>query len=298
MTRGNAGKFARSSNLGNRFRQGAVALVGVGALVASLPAMAVSSVQAKGHDAPISYLHFRDAGRTSHATSAGNLIDHGGKVLSASHTYTLFWGNSSAWATDVQSGIGSLFTGFNATPFLNTSAQYMRGAGISSSFGGAKTDATSPPSRVQPSTLGTEIQKIYGTTLDPLGIYFVYTSNFPKSGSFCAWHSYASVGGQSIAVAYMPNTAGVAGCDPGNLYSVTGSEGLRSLANVTSHEFSEAITDTLPATATYGWIDSAGAENGDKCAWTFSAPVTLSNGSVWQLQQEWSNAISGCAQTT
>ena len=38
------------------------------------------------------------------------------------------------------------------------------------------------------------------------------------------------------------------------------------------------------------WYDGSGAENGDKCAWTFGAPsVTFSNGSMWKLQGEWSN---------
>jgi hypothetical protein len=108
----------------------------------------------------------------------------------------------------------------------------------------------------------------------------------------------ANVNGQSIAVAYMPNTTGVTGCDPGNLYNLSGSEGLRSLANVTSHEFMEAVTDTWPSSSTYGWIDASGSEIGDKCAWTFQSPVTLSNGSQWQLQEEYSNGAGGCFQTT
>jgi hypothetical protein len=45
----------------------------------------------------------------------------------------------------------------------------------------------------------------------------------------------------------------------------------------------------------YAWIDSSKAEIGDKCAWQFGAPVTLGH-TQWQLQEEWSNAISGCAQ--
>jgi hypothetical protein len=174
----------------------------------------------------------------------------------------------------------------------------MHGAAISSTYAGAKVDLSSPPRRVSPSTLGSEVAKEYGTKLDPSGIYFVYTSNFPSGGNFCAWHSLASVNGQKIAVAYMPNTSGVSGCDPGNPYKLSGSEGLRSLANVTSHEFMEAITDPLPASGTYGWIDSAGSEIGDKCAWQFGSAVRLNNGTAWQLQEEWSNAVSGCVQTT
>jgi hypothetical protein len=210
----------------------------------------------------------------------------------------VWWGDQSAWDPDVQSGIGSLFLGFNGSSFLNTGTQYMRGASIGSTYAGATVDPTAPPKKVNTSTLGAEVQKIYGTSLDPNGIYFIYTSNAPAGGNFCAWHALATVNGQSIAVAYMPNVTGVTGCDPGNLYGVSGSEGLRSIANITSHEFMEAVTDPLPSSQTYGWIDSGHQEIGDKCAWQFGGAVTLSNGSVWQLQEEWSNAVTGCVQTT
>jgi hypothetical protein len=230
--------------------------------------------------------------------SAGPLVDQGGKILPGSNTYAIFWGSPSAWNSDVQPGIASLFSGLNGTSFLNTGTQYMRAASIGSTFKGSQSDSSAPPKRVSPSTLGQEVAKIYGTNVDPSGVYFVYTSNSPNGGGFCAWHSLTTVNGVDIAVAYMPNTTGSAGCDPGNVYNLSGSEGLRSLANVTSHEFMEAVTDALPGSGTYAWIDSSGAEIGDKCAWQFNSPVTLSNGSTWQLQMEWSNAAGGCVQTT
>jgi len=38
-------------------------------------------------------------------------------------------------------------------------------------------------------------------------------------------------------------------------------------------------------------LDSGGAENGDKCAWTFNVPyVTFRDGSEWKIQGEWSDA--------
>jgi len=263
------------------------------AVVAFAPAAAFG--QHAAHATP--GLHMRGAHRHS-AGTGGNLIDNGGKVLPTSHTYAIFWGNPSAWSPDVESGLGTFFGGLNGSSFLNTGTQYMRGARIGSVYEGAKVDTSAPPRKVQPSTLGAEVAKLFGTSIDPSGIYFVFTSNFPKGGNFCAWHSFTSVHGVATAVAYMPNTSGIAGCDPGNLYGLSGSEGLRSLANVTSHEFMEAITDALPGTGTFAWIDASGSEIGDKCAWIFASPVTLKNGSQWQLQEEWSNAVSGCVQTT
>ncbi len=62
---------------------------------------------------------------------------------------------------------------------------------------------------------------------------------------------------------------------------------------MSGHELSEARTDpsTVTATGAGAWYDGSGNENGDKCAWTFGAPlVTFSNGSQWKIQGEWSNA--------
>ena len=33
-----------------------------------------------------------------------------------------------------------------------------------------------------------------------------------------------------------------------------------------------------------------------KCAFQFQRCVILANGGSWQLQEEWSNAVSGCVQ--
>ena len=258
--------------------------------VAALIAAALLPAAAAANDAQAAGLHFRGAPHSNSTSS--NLINRGGPVITSSHTYAIFWGPQSAWSSDTQSGLASLFGGFGGSNYLGIAAQYMPGGSINSAWQVARTDTSAPPRRVSANTLGTEVQKEF-PSIDSNGIYFVYTSNFPNGGGFCAWHSFATVNGKSVPVAYMPNTNGVAGCDPGNLYGVSGSEQLRSLANVTAHEFMESITDPLPAQATYAWIDQSGLEIGDKCAWQFAGSVTLSNHSVWQLQQEWSNDANG-----
>ncbi|MEY3759434.1 MAG: hypothetical protein RIR39_925, partial [Pseudomonadota bacterium] len=69
---------------------------------------------------------------------------------------------------------------------------------------------------------------------------------------------------------------------------------------VTAHELMETVTDNayfIGKTGYWGgWFDSTGAENGDKCAWTFrpsnlGLPGTVSiGGFYWKLQGEWSNS--------
>jgi hypothetical protein len=231
-----------------------------------------------------------------HGGGGGNLIDHGGRVLAASNTYVIWWGDQAAFPADAASGITSLLMGLNGTSFLGITNQYMRGPVASTTLVASYSDSSTPPSKSPSvSTIVNEACNVInanGLTPDPTALYIVATSNFPGHVNFCAWHSSGTCNGVTIQVSYQPNTTGIAGCDPGDLYGCnTFSQGTRSLANVVSHEYMEAITDADGN----AWYDTSGSEIGDKCAWQFSSCVNLTNGS-WQLQKEWSNAISGCQQ--
>jgi len=63
---------------------------------------------------------------------------------------------------------------------------------------------------------------------------------------------------------------------------------------VEGHEYAETITDQNPAG---GWIDSAGYETGDKCAWISpgsaggAADLFLSTGN-FAMQSTWANDAS------
>ena len=230
------------------------------------------------------------------AASTNNLIDHGGKILPTSNIYYIWWGNQSAWPNDATS-LTSLASGLNGSKFLtDIFPQYMRGAGVATQFKTSLYDNGSTPPGHGPKTsiIVSEACKIIapnGLTPDPSAIYVVLTSNFPKGVNYCAWHGLGTCNGKSIQVAYMPNTTGVSGCNDPQLTCNTHTPGTNSIANVLSHEISEAITDP----ALNAWYDSSGSEIGDKCAWTFQACVNLTNSS-WQLQREWSNKVSACVQ--
>jgi hypothetical protein len=118
------------------------------------------------------------------------------------------------------------------------------------------------------------------------GYYPVYIDNPRGHAGYCAWHSTGTCAGVQVQFAFFFDLDGDPGCDPQD--SATGhSQGLAALANVTGHELSEALTDPhLNA-----WYDSSGAENSDKCAWTFGGSLlAFSNGSQWKVQGNWSNA--------
>ncbi len=242
---------------------------------------------------PVSNLPARPQG----GASTSNLIDHGGKILPASDVYYIWWGNQSAWPSDAISGLTTLAGGFNGSKFLSDIfPQYMRTSGVSTAFVQSVYDSSTPPGHgPKTSTIVSEACKMIGANglkLDSSAIYVVLTSNFPSGVNYCAWHSSGSCNGVTIQVAYMPNTTGVSGCNDPVLSCNSNTQGTNSIANVLSHEFSEAITDATGS----AWYDSSGSEIGDKCAWTFQSCVTLANGSSWQLQEEWSNTASGCVQ--
>ena len=233
---------------------------------------------------------------------SSNLIDHGGPVLPTSNVYTIWWGSSSSWNSNTKPGIAQLFGGLNGSGYAATGTQYMRGSPTVVNYIQSVNDFSTPPSQPSTSNIGAEVQKEVNNgslPADPSGVYFVFTSNFPSRANYCAWHSYTSTSAGQVAIAYMPNVAGISGCDAVQASGISGGtsysdEGTLSLANVTAHEFMESITDQV----LNAWYDSSGSEIGDKCAWQFNGPVQLANGSSWILQKEWSNAISGCTETT
>jgi hypothetical protein len=229
------------------------------------------------------------------AIQSNPLIDHGGPVLPSSTTYAIYWGNTAGFPGDLQSGMESLLTGFNGSSYLGIAEQYMRTPEVATVYGGAFVDPSAPPAKA-PTTaqIGAEVCKLFRSP-DPGAVYFVFTSNAPKI-NFCAWHADASCNGVTFQIAYVPNQALLlSGCSPylaKNLHCNKLSEGTVASADSVAHEFMEAITDPhLNA-----WYDRRGAEIGDKCNFEYQSCVSLTSSSSWQIQEEWSNAISGCQQ--
>jgi hypothetical protein len=251
-----------------------------------------------GHGAPEHLQQTKDAAPAGTTSGSPLLAWGGGGVLHANKTQAIFWGanwSSTSFAGDKIAGIDTFFGGFGGSLYAGASTEYTDSTGSvtsSSAYLGHVMDTTSsPPTKaLTTSSAVAEACKIANNSPDPNALYLIYTQNGPSHASYCAWHSWGTCStGAPIQVAYMPNIDGIAGCDPGAPYAGH-SQGLAALANVTAHELSEAITDPRGT----GWTDSGGAENGDKCAWSFSPTnggvVTLSNSSTWKLQGEWSNA--------
>ncbi len=123
------------------------------------------------------------------------------------------------------------------------------------------------------------------------------------SPRYCAYHSSFNIGGHGLTLwANEPYIGFASGhCNSGDATKRPNGDVTDHELNVISHEHNEAITDPTGA----GWFDTNGAgENGDKCNFDFGTRIAnngtgdynqLINHNPYEIQQEWSNAITGCA---
>ena len=263
---------------------------------------------------PAKVFGIRTNAKPSVATSAGSgkLLDHGGAVLPTAKMYAIYWGPTSVfnqtsitYSSTVNGFLGGLACTNCTSGLTGMIKQYSRTAQVNLSFANSWTDTSNPPSSAPSTTaIANEVVKVVNTqnklSIDPAGIYFVFTSNFPSRASYCAWHGAASVTlsgtKTSFTFAYMPNLATfLNGCGANFLpHYVASTQGLAfdSLFNVTTHELYETMSD--PMTTGYAFYDAAGYEIGDKCAWNWDGPIVV-NGRTYDVQQEFSNTANSCA---
>jgi hypothetical protein len=234
----------------------------------------------------------REPARTSGAGASPNLIYHGGTVLTTTVTGAIFWGSRWTDATfvgDKISGLDSFYLGVGGSNYAKTNGEYTGSNGKVTSaityLGHVIDSSAAPPRAPKTSSVLGEVCKVVGNQAVANGFYSVFVDTPRGTANYCAWHSWGSCNGVPIQFAFYFNLDGDPGCDPGA--AAGHSQGLSALANVAGHELSEAMTDPRG----YGWYDNQGAENADKCAWTFSPSlVPLSNGTTWKIQGNWSNA--------
>jgi hypothetical protein len=142
--------------------------------------------------------------------------------------------------------------------------------------------------------------------LDTDAVYFVLTSADVTASSgfctqYCGWHNHGTIAGSDVKYAFVGNPDRCPSSCAAQTTSPNGNPGADGMASIIAHESEEAISDPdLNA-----WYDRRGAENADKCAWTFGTESTASNGSKYNItlggahyliQQNWVNAGGGyCA---
>jgi len=223
-----------------------------------------------------------------------NLVYHNGPVVIASSVvHPIYWGTSwgnSAFVGDKISGLDSFYGGANNTSYLGTNTEYTQANGAqvtkALSLGSHFIDQSAAPSGApQTAAILAEVCRAAASQIVTNGYYPVYVDTRRGNTGYCAWHSWGKCGNTNIQFAFFFNLDGDAGCDPQDT-ETSHSQGLAALANVSGHELSERQTDPQGT----GWYDKQGAENSDKCAWTFGGnAIPFANGSIWKIQGNWSN---------
>jgi len=108
----------------------------------------------------------------------------------------------------------------------------------------------------------------------PLYVYIGAADTRLSSGfgtAYCGWHTYGTLGARNIPYIAIQDFGSkyYSACSAQTI-SPNGNVALDAMASVLVHEIDEAITDADLRT----WYDGKGAENADKCAWTFT-PIAM-----------------------
>jgi len=307
-------------------------LLGVLSLVAALVSSTASAVRTAKIATPahiagvVPTVHGPNDNCPPSGCGAGNLINHGGPVMTTNKTYAIYWvpgGYSIAPGYDTT--INQFFTDVAhdsgmTTNVYSVDTQYS-GIHYTSAFGGSVTDTNPFPASGCPLYNGlpeclTDAQIIAevdneinanGWTRNGTNMFFLFTpinvgSCFDSSGSTCAYTAYCAYHGTTPSGAIYANQpyAFNPNCDVGE-YPNGSANNADPTINVVSHEHNEAITDPQ----LNAWYDAAGYEIGDKCAWTFGSRsgsagaqyTNTINGHNYFLQEEYSNSGSLCRQS-
>ena len=255
-------------------------------------------------------------GESGGAVVTGNGISyHGGPVMHGTvNIYYIWYGD---WSQDTKANaiLTNWGNSIGGSPYENINTTYGDTTGnVSGGIGyGGSTNVSS-------STFGTalsdsNIASIVSNALhagslptDANGVYFVLTAPGVTETSgfltqYCGWHTYGNLNGLSIKYAFVGDAAGpnLGSCAAQTGSSPNGDPAADAMVSVMAHELEESASDpNLNA-----WYDASGAENADKCAWTFGTTYGSTGGSIanmnlgghdYLIQQNWVNASGGyCA---
>ncbi|MFL5345744.1 MAG: hypothetical protein ACJ8AT_13200 [Hyalangium sp.] len=239
---------------------------------------------------------------------------HGGAVMTATKTaYVIWYGN---WSGNTATTIlPSLFSGIGGSSYFNINTTYTTSAGTpvsnSVSYGGSTTDSYSQGTSLSDAAIKTVVSSAITSGRLPAnsnGVYFVLTSSDVTASSgfctqYCGWHTHGTISGLDIKYSFVGNPDRCPSACEGQSVGPNSNAGADGMASIIAHELEETASDPdLNA-----WYDSSGAENADKCAWTFGSTSTASNGAKynmtfggrnWYIQQNWVNSGSGfCAKS-
>ena len=138
--------------------------------------------------------------------------------------------------------------------------------------------------------------KVISSGAKPIYVYIGANNTRLSSGfgtAYCGWHSIGTIGVSNIPyIAVQDFTSTYARSCAAQTMSPNGDYQLDAVASILVHEIDEALTDPDLRT----WYDATGAENADKCAWTFTPTFGAkkggmanftANGYEYLIQRNW-----------
>jgi Ricin-type beta-trefoil lectin domain-like len=312
---------------------GFMGIIAIALLPAAISAVA-SNGTAKSHSVHIFHSrgHARPSASVSRAaSSSSNVTYHGGPVMAnTTNVYAIFWEPAgSSVSANYNTLIERYFGDVGGSPLYKINNQYPQADTMfpsNAKLADSLVDTTNAypqnplfDSDIQAEVARAQTAKGWSSNID--NVFFVFTgkdvglctdisktsctpdvTTADPSLAFCAYHF--NFGTNNTIYAAMPYAASPSfngGCTPGTGAGPNNDDADQTI-NVTSHEQMEAATDPYPS-LNPAWQDSGGNEIGDLCAWTFGPNNAQGADVVWNsdgyiVQQEWSNAINGCALTT
>ena len=261
--------------------------------------------------------HISGEARPGKPAGGNGILYHGGPLLGAAGSpmvtaYYIWYGNwngnsATTILTDLAMNIGP-------SPYFNINSTYYDGSNAhvvnSVAYGGSTTDDYSQGTSLSDSAIQAVVSGAISSGRLPnnsSGVYFVLTSADVTASSgfctqYCGWHTHGTISGSDIKYAFVGNPDRCpSGCEA-QTTGPNGNAGADGMASIIAHELEEATTDPdLNA-----WYDRRGAENADKCAWTFGATYAV-NGALanmrlgsrdYLIQRNWVNASGGYCATS
>jgi hypothetical protein len=216
------------------------------------------------------------------------ITNHGGPRMGSPKPYLIWYGNwNQSNGSDTPAGqqlVRDFLFGLSNSPYyqINTTYSGPTGTILSTSEitvgGSGRLTDRGVTTIVSNAITGGQLAK------DPIGVYFVITSSdISKSGfctQYCGWHTRSTIGGVDIKYSFVGNANRCLNACAAQTVGPNGNAGVDGMISVIAHELEETNTDPdLNA-----WYDSSGAENADKCAWTFGQGQTLlSSGAYYNM---------------
>ena len=223
-----------------------------------------------------------------------NITYHGGPLMGTPNVYLIWYGSwNRSNGSDTPAGqqiVRDFLYGLNGSPYFQINKSYSTPTGLIN-FTPANNE-TSPGYPYGSNLSDRKVASVVADAInshalpkDSSGVYFVLTSSDVNETSgfctrYCGWHTYGTLTGTNIKYSFVGNANRCLNACAIQTTGPNDNAGVDGMVSVVAHELEEANTDpNLNA-----WYDANGAENADKCAWTFGQNPTLAgNGAYYNM---------------